>query len=445
MAVTVGSAVLFSLAPALRQRQPRHHDVLRAGTRTTADRPQRRLRALLVVAEVALALVLLVAAGLMTRSLLRLHNVDPGFSPAGVLSLQVTLSRSSYASPARQAAFYTEALARLRALPGVTGAAASDHVPFTGADGSTGFYIEGRPAPERGDQQQVHYRGISTDYFTVMGIPLATGRGFTTDDRADGFKVAIVNETMARRYWPGENPIGRRARTRLRDPALLPRSAPRAQHSRRHARDRRRRQGHPVELAADAAGAGDVHALHSAVGHRHDVDRRTAGDPLALAAPVAELVRSIDPSQPVGHIETVSSLLASSIAQPRAHSALLSAFALVALTLAMIGVFGLLAYDVAQRTPELGIRLALGGQPRDLRALILKNGLTLVAAGLLLGLPAAILAGRWLQSVLFEVSPADPVTLAVSAGTLIAVSLVACGIPARRATRIDPMVALRTE
>jgi putative ABC transport system permease protein len=172
---------------------------------------------------------------------------------------------------------------------------------------------------------------------------------------------------------------------------------------------------------------------------------RTAGDPLALAAPVRDLIRTIDPTQPVGHIETVSGLLASSIAQPRANSALLAAFALVALTLAMIGVFGLLAYDVAQRTPELGIRLALGGQPRDLRALILRSGLRLVLVGLLLGTPAAIATGTWIGSVLFQVSPADPVTLITSAGILVFVSLVACGIPARRATRIDPMVALRTE
>jgi putative ABC transport system permease protein len=449
MAVTVGSAILFSLAPALRQRHPRHElghgDVLRAGTRATADRPQRRLRAMLVVAEVALAVVLLVSAGLMTRSLIRLQNVDPGFSPAGVLSLQVTLSRSAYSSPARQAAFYTEALARLRALPGVTGAAASDYVPFTGPDGRTGFYIEGRPAPERGDQQQVHSRGISSDYFTVMGIPLATGRGFTTDDRADGLKVAIVNETMARMCWPGENPVGRRLALDFETLRFFPDRPP----ERNIPGGMREIVGVVKDIRSSSLQAQPVPEMYTPYIQRSVTDMtliaRTDGDPLGLAAPVRDLVRSIDPSQPVGHIETVSSLLASSIAQPRAHSALLSVFAAVALMLAMIGVFGLLAYDVAQRTRELGIRLALGGQPRDLRALILKNGLQLVGAGLLLGMPAAILAGTWLHSVLFQVSPADPVTLITSAGTLVVVSLVACGIPARRATRIDPMVALRTE
>jgi putative ABC transport system permease protein len=445
MAVTIGSAILFSLAPALRQRQPRHHEVLRAGTRATADRPQRRLRALLVVAEVALALVLLVAAGLMTRSLLRLQNVDPGFSPAGVLSVQVSLPRAAYASAARQAAFYGAALAGLRALPGVTGAAASDYVPFTGPDGRTGFYIEGRPDPVRGDQQQVHHRGISNDYFTVMGIPLATGRAFSTDDRAEGLKVAIVNETMARIYWPGENPVGRRLALDIETLRFFPNRAP----ERHIPGGMREIVGVVKDIRSSSLQSQPVPEMYIPYVQRSVTEMtliaRTTGDPLALAAPVRELIRSIDPNQPVGHIETVSSLLASSIAQPRAHSALLSAFAAVALTLAMIGVFGLLAYDVAQRTPELGIRLALGGQPRDLRAMILKNGLQLVSTGLLLGIPLAIAAGTWLHSVLFEVSPADPVTLVTAAGTLLAVSLIACAIPARRATQIDPMVALRTE
>jgi putative ABC transport system permease protein len=445
MAVTLGSAVLFSLAPALRQRQPRHQDVLRAGTRATADRPQRRLRALLVVAEVALALVLLVAAGLMTRSLMQLRSVDPGFSPAGVLSVQVNLSRSAYSSPARQSQFVGEALEGLRALPGVTGAAASEYVPFSGADPSTGFYIEGRPRLERGDQQQVHYRSVSSDYFEVMGIRLASGRAFTTDDRADGLKVAVINEAMAKMYWPGENPVGRRLALDF-DTLRFFRDRP---PERNIAAGMREIVGVVTDIRSSSLQTQPVPEMYTPHAQRPVTNMtlvaRTGGDPLALAAPVRDLIRTIDPSQPVGHIETVSGLLASSIAQPRANSALLAAFALVALTLAMIGVFGLLAYDVAQRTPELGIRLALGGQPRDLRALILRSGLRLVLIGLLLGTPAAIATGTWIGSVLFQVSPADPVTLITSAGILVFVSLVACGIPARRATRIDPMVALRTE
>jgi putative ABC transport system permease protein len=445
MAVTLGSAILFSLAPVIRQRRLQHHDVLRAGTRATADRPQRRVRATLVVVEVALALVLLVSAGLMTRSLLRLQRVDPGFSPSGLMSVQMTLSRSAYGSPARQAAFFTEALSRVRALPGVTGVAASEYLPFSGVDGRTGFLIDGRPAPNRGDEQQVHYRSVSPDYFAVMGIPLASGRPFTSHDRADGLRVAIINEAMARTYWPGENPIGRRLALDFETMRFFPDRPP----ERNVAAGMREIVGVVKDIRHSSLRTQPAPEMYAPYTQRGATDMtivaRTDGDPLGLAAPVRDRLRSIDPLQPVGQIESVSNLVSSSIAQPRANSALLSAFAAVALVLAMIGVFGLLAYDVAQRTPELGIRLALGGQPRDLRALVLRDGLILVGAGLLVGTPGAIIAGALLRAVLFEVSPFDPVTFASSVGLLGGVSVLACTIPARRATRIDPMTALRIE
>jgi putative ABC transport system permease protein len=445
VAMTLGSAVLFSLAPALRQRQPRHQDVLRAGTRATTDRSQRRLRAVLVVAEVAVALVLLVAAGLMTRSLLHLRQVDPGFSPTGVLSVQVTLARSVYGTPARQSQFYADALERLRRLPGVTGAAASEYLPFSGIDPRTGFYIEGRPAPERGDQQQVNYRSVSSDYFEVMGIGLASGRGFTIDDRAAGLRVAVINEAMARMYWPDENPVGRRVALDFETLRFFRDRPP----ERDIDAGMREIVGVVKDIRSSSLQAKPVPEMYTPYNQRPVTDitlvARTGGDPLALAAPVRDLIRSIDPTQPVGHIETVSNLVASSIAQPRANSALLTAFAVVALLLAMIGVFGLLAYDVAQRTPELGIRLALGGQPRDLQALVLRSGMMLVGAGLLIGTPGAIVAGTLLSGVLFEVSPSDPVTFIGSAAVLAGVAIIACAVPARRATRIDPMTALRTE
>jgi putative ABC transport system permease protein len=445
LAMTLGSAVLFSLAPALRQRQPRHQDVLRAGTRATTDRSQRRLRAVLVVAEVAVALVLLVAAGLMTRSLLHLRQVDPGFSPTGVLSVQVTLARSVYGTPARQSQFYADALERLGRLPGVTGAAASEYLPFSGIDPRTGFYIEGRPAPERGDQQQVNYRSVSSDYFEVMGIGLASGRGFTIDDRAAGLRVAVINEAMARMYWPDENPVGRRVALDFETLRFFRDRPP----ERDIDAGMREIVGVVKDIRSSSLQAQPVPEMYTPSNQRPVTDMtlvvRTGGDPLALAAPVRDLIRSIDPTQPVGHIETVSNLVASSIAQPRANSALLTAFAVVALLLAMIGVFGLLAYDVAQRTPELGIRLALGGQPRDLQALVLRSGMMLVGAGLLIGTPGAIVAGTLLSGVLFEVSPSDPVTFIGSAAVLAGVAIIACAVPARRATRIDPMTALRTE
>jgi putative ABC transport system permease protein len=445
LAVTLGSAVLFSLAPALRQRPPRGQDVLRSGTRATTDRSQRRVRAVLVVAEVAVALVLLVAAGLMMRSLLHLGRVDPGFSPTGVLSVHVTLARNVYGTPARQSQFYREALERLRGLPGVTGAAASEYLPFSGIDPRTGFYIEGRPAPERGDQQQVNYRSVSSDYFDVMGIGLVSGRAFTIDDRASGLRVAVINEAMARMHWPDENPVGKRVALDFETLRFF-RDRPPERHI-----DAGMREivGVVKDVRSSSLQAQPVPEMYTPYDQRPVTDMtliaRTGGDPLALAAPVRDLIRSIDPTQPVGHIETVSNLVASSIAQPRANSALLTAFAAVALLLAMIGVFGLLAYDVAQRTPELGIRLALGGQPHDLRALVLKSGMSLVGAGLLIGTPGAIVAGTLLGGVLFEVSPTDPITFIGAAAVLAGVAAIACAVPARRATRVDPMTALRTE
>jgi putative ABC transport system permease protein len=362
-----------------------------------------------------------------------------------VLSLQVTLSRNAYASPSRQSAFYADTLDRVRALGGVTGAAAAEHLPFTGLDARSGFFIEGRPNPERADSQQTHYRSVSADYFEVMRIGIVAGRGFTADDRADSARVVIINETMARTFWPGENPIGRRIALDLETLEFFRDRPP----VRDIPRGMREIVGIVRDIRHSSLRDAPVQEMYTPFPQRPVTDMtlvvRTDGDPFALAAPVRDVIRAIDPNQPVAHIETVSNLVAASVAQPLANSVLLSAFAAVALAMAMIGVFGLLAYDVAERTRELGIRMALGGQPRDLRALVLRSGLKLVGIGLLVGVPGSIVAGRLISNVLFMVSPADFVTLASSVATLVAVSVLACIIPARRATRIDPMVALRVE
>jgi putative ABC transport system permease protein len=443
--VTIGSAFVFSLAPSLKYWVVKHADLLRAGARATADRPQRRLRATLVIAEVALALTLLVSAGLMIRSIVRLQHVDPGFSPSGTLSMHVTLSRASYASSARQIGFFSDALTRLRALPGVTGAAASQILPFSGTDARTGFFIEGRPAPARGDEQQTNYRVISDTYFNVMGMRMAAGRAFTADDRTGIARVTVINESMARTFWPGENPIGRRIALDLETLQFFPDRPP--------IRDIPAGMREIVGIVADIRHNSLLQApqpeMYIPFAQRGAPDMslviRTDGDPLALAAAAREVIRAIDANQPVARIETVSDLVARSTAQPRSNSWLLTVFAVVALVLAMIGMFGLLAQDVAQRTQELGIRLALGGQPRQVHAMIVGSGLKLVIAGLAIGVPCALAAGRWLSSVLFQVSPTDPLTLVTATATLFVVSLAACSIPARRATRIDPLTALRAD
>jgi putative ABC transport system permease protein len=445
MLVTMGSALVFSLGPALRHWAPRQPAMLVASAGATADRPQRRFRAVLVAGEVALAVVLLASAGLMLKSTALLQRVDPGFSSAGVLSLQMTLSRSSYSTPARRAAFYGEALERLHLLPGVTGAAAAEYLPFSGIDGRTGFFIDGRPEPARADQQQTHYRSVSAGYFDVMGMRIAAGRGFTTDDRPGGARVAVINETMARTFWPGENPLGRRIALDFE--------------TMRFFSDRPPTLNIPEGMRVIVGIVSDIrhNSLQSAAQPEMYVPftqkpvadmtivLRSDGDPLALATPARDVIRAIDALQPVAHIEAISNLVSRSTAQSRASSWMLSGFAAVALTLAMIGVFGLLAHDVALRTRELGIRLALGGRPRDVRWLVLKNGLQLVAAGLLAGLPIAVAAGRWLATVLFQVSATDPLTMGGAVAAVVLVSVVACAIPARRATGIDPTLALRAE
>jgi putative ABC transport system permease protein len=443
--VTVGSALLFSIAPTVRQWTPRAIDALRAGSRATADRSQRRIGAVLVVGEVALALTLLVSAGLMLRSVVRLQHVDPGFSPEGTLSLQVTLSRRSYPTPAAQAGFFTEAVARLRSLPGVTGVAASEFLPFSGLDGRTGFFIAGRPDPARGDQQQAHYRAVTDRYLEVMGMRIIAGRRLEESDRAGATRVTVINEAMARTFWPGEHPVGRKIAVDFE--------------TMQYFRDRPPTRNVPAAMREIVGIVSDVRhnslqlapqpEMYIPFLQRPVTDMtlvvRTAGDPLALAAPARETLRAVDPNQPVGNVDTVSGLVARSTAQPRANSLIIAAFASIALTLAMIGIFGLVAHDVAQRTRELGIRLALGEQPSGVRALIIGDGFRLVIVGLMLGVPAALAAGQWLSSVLFNISPADPLTLVGAAVMLIAVSLVACGIPAGRATRIDPIATLRSE
>jgi putative ABC transport system permease protein len=327
----------------------------------------------------------------------------------------------------------------------VTAAAAVEYLPLSGLDGSTGFYIDGRPAPARADEQQTHHRNVSADYFRVMGIEVAAGRPFSDRDIAGAPRVAMINETMARRYFPGEDPIGRRVALDFE--------------TMRFHRDRAPDSDIPGGMRTIVGVVRDIRhgSLRSDpvpefyVPYQQRPTRdmtlvvRSSGDPLALAAPAREAIRAIDPNQPIAHVETLSDLLAASIAQPRSNYLLLSVFAAAALILAMVGVYGLLSYTVVQRTPELGIRLALGGQPADIRFLILREGLRLVLAGVLVGVPAALVLAHGLRTLLFGVAATDAVTLFGAVATLVAIASIACYVPARRATRVDPMTALRSE
>ena len=361
--------------------------------------------------------------------------------------MQITLSRAGYAQSERAAAFYREAIDRLAALPGVRAAAAVEYLPMSGLDSSSGFYIDGRPAPARADEQRTHFRSVSAGYFDAMGIGLA-GRSciHRTAIRLTAPRVAIINEAMARRYWPGENPIGKRIALDLETMKFYRDRPPTFDIPGRDARDRRHRERHPARLTRSVSRAGDVRAVSAEAGEQHDArgaDHRLT--PRGCAPAAREVIRAVDPDQPVSQIETLSNLVNASVAQPRANSMLLACFAGVALFFAVIGVYGLLAYTVVQRTPELGIRLALGGQPNDILRLILRDGAQLILAGIAIGVPVAIGVGSTLGSLLFGVGAADVPTITVAVLLMLSVGVCACYLPARRATRVDPLSALRAE
>jgi putative ABC transport system permease protein len=443
--VSFVSMLLFGLLPALTGSRTADADALRGTGRSTAGRRQQRVRAALVTGEVALALVLLVTAALTIRSFAHLQRIDPGFSPAGVLTVKVTLSPGTYREPPAIERYYRDALDRIRGVAGVVAAGVVDYLPLTGMDSSTGFFIEGRPAPARADEQQVHQRSVSAGYFQTLGATILRGRDFTARDGSDAPKVAIINEAMARRYWPGEDPVGRRIALDLETMRYFPDRPP----ERNIPAAMREIVGIVRDIRHASLQAQPQPEMYTPSTQRPVLDMtfvvRSAGDPLTLAAAVRDAVREADPSQPVGRIEVLSAIVSSSIAQPRANFVLLAAFAGVALMLAMVGVFGLLSYSVAQRTPELGIRLALGGSPRHLQGLILGEAVRLVALGTVFGLAGAVLVARAMRTLLVGVAATDAVSLAGSVLLLVLVAAVASWLPARRAMAVDPVAALRPE
>lgn len=444
-AIALLTALLFGLTPAWPAARAAASNRLRADGRATPGRTEQRARAMLVVGEVSLAVVLLVTAGLLLRAFARISAVDPGFRPDGVLSMEITLSRNEYAQGNRAAAFYRQAIDRLASLPGVMTAAAVQFLPLSGLDSSTGFYIDGRPAPARADEQQTHFRSISAGYFDAMHIAIARGRPFSERDIETAPRVAIINETMARRYWPGESAIGRRIALDLEAMRFYPDRPPTID----IAGAMREIVGIARDVRHDSLQASAAPEMYIPFEQKPVQDMtlvvRTHGDAAALTAQAREAIRSVDPDQPVSRVETLSSLVNASIAQPRSNSLLLSSFAVVATMFAMIGIYGLLAYAVAQRAPELGIRLALGGQPSDLLRMILADGARLVVAGIAVGIPAAIGAAAMLRSLLFGVAPADVPTVSIAVLLMLAAGIAACYFPARSATRVDPLSVLRGE
>ena len=435
------SAIVFGAAPAWQIAFLDPQQNLKQGRgMTDGSRGRHRFRSALVVAELSLALVLLASAGVFVKSLSKLKDVDVGFRPHGLMTAALALPERQYDTPAKQIAFLSNALDRLTNSPGVESAAAGIPVPFSGFGNAASFNIEGRVSPPGDPGPHGNIRGVSPRYFETMGIRLIRGRVFTDQDRLGGEPVAIVDENLAREYWPNQDVIGKRIRNGTNSPwkTIVGLVAP-VRHSQVVGEE-------SSSVGVEGSGKGVYYfPLYQENSSATFLIARTSGDPAALGATIREAVHEVDPSQPVSDPKTMDQRITMSMGPRRSAVALLSVFAAMALTLAAVGLFGLIRYNVAQRTQEIGVRMALGASGRDVLRMVLGESLRLAVLGVFGGLIAAFALTRVLASLLYGVSATDPLTFAGMALLLTLVALLASWFPAHRATRVDPLVALRYE
>jgi len=441
LGLSILTGVLFGLAPAAQLSDPRLVENLKEGTRGSGiGSRQSRFLSALVVSEFALSLVMLVGAGLLLRSFWNLLEVHPGFSSSHVVIARVWLpvpndpKSDPYRPPEKRAAFVREALRRVTALPGVQNAAiGSNSMPFLTQRNRRAFEIEGRPV-EAGDALSAEFASVTPEFFRVLGTPLIRGRSFTDSDDTASQPVVLIDQTTAERFWPNEDPVGKR---------LLP----------GYFRGPNPRwltiAGIVGKTKTDGLDAPyEPHIFLSELqfpGYALDVYIRTNARPESLEEPIRREVQSVDPNLPVFGVRTLDSVVSESLASRRFAMRLIVFFAATALLLAGVGIYGVMAYFVSQRTREIGIRVALGAAPRHISRLILGRGMALTAAGIAIGIIGAAALTRFLATLIFGVAPMDPLTFVMGAVVLGGVALAACYIPARRATRVDPMVALRYE
>ena len=436
-AIALFASLVFGAAPALQAARQDPFDALREGGRgPMASRRTHRMRSALVVAELALAVLLLTGAGLLIRSFAHLLDQDPGFRPENVLTFRVQLPSDAYPDDERRQVFFASLLDQLRALPGMRDAAAVSYTPLVNTVFRIGFEIDGGPERVPGTEQVLDVRVVTPDYFRTLAIPVARGRAIEATDRDGTLPVALLNEAAVRRYFPNEDPIGRTIRLGWgRGPG------------------QEDTPGTVVGIAGDVRlrnlredAPPTIYLAHAQVAvSGMSVVARAQGEPAALTAAIRETLLALDPNLPLDRVTTMDGVIAESVAQPRFYMLLLVLFAAVALALAAIGIFGVMSFIVAQRKREIGIRMALGAREASVLRLVLGRSLGLIAAGIGIGLIAALGLTNLLRSLLFGVTPLDPLVLAATATLLALTALAASWLPARRAARLDPLVALRTE
>ncbi|HEV2198015.1 MAG TPA: ABC transporter permease [Candidatus Acidoferrum sp.] len=435
------SAIIFGAAPALQIAFIDPHQNLKQGRGTGEGGSGRhRFRSGLVVAELSLALVLLAGAGVFLKSLAKLKEVDVGFRPQGLMSAALALPDRQYNTPEKQIAFLSSTLERLSNSAGVVSAAAGVPLPFSGFGGSASFDIEGRVAPPGDPGPHGDIRGVSPKYFETMGIRLIRGRFFTDQDRRAGQPVAIIDENLAHEYWPNQDAVGQRIRNGNNQPwkTIVGIVA--------HVRHYQVVGEETSNIGTEGSGKGVYYfPLYQENSPAVFLIARTNGDPVALAASIRAAVHDVDPGQPVSDLRTMDQRITLSMGPRRSAVTLLSVFAAMALLLAAVGLFGLIRYNVTQRTQEIGVRMAIGASRKDILRMVLGESLRLALLGVAGGLIAAFALTRVLSSLLYGVSATDPLTFAGTSLALTFVALLASWVPAWRATRVDPLVALRYE
>ncbi|HSB12385.1 MAG TPA: ABC transporter permease [Blastocatellia bacterium] len=433
LAASLLTGLMFGLAPALQASRTNLNQSLKEGGRgASSGGRSHRLRGVFVVAEVALALVLLIGSGLMIRSFARLESVDPGFDAKNVLTIRLLLPANKYGQDPQVLGFFRQLVERVQSMPGVLSAGAVSFLPFAGPYAGTLVEIQGRPQPPPGEGLVTGVCVTDGNYFRTMQIPLKRGRLFTDQETSEMRHVVVINEAFARKHFPGEDPLGRRVTIYMKD------------------------ANEPSEIIGIVGDSkhmsldGEVEPMSywphpELVYSGMTLVVRTQSDPTSIAEPVRSLVLSMDKDQPVADVRTMEELLSESLSRARFSTLLLGIFAGVALLLAAVGIFGIMSYAVSERTHEIGLRMALGAQTRDVVGLVVRQGMLLSLTGIGIGLVTAFALTRLLATLLYEVSTTDPATFVVLSITLAAVAFVACYLPARRATKVDPMVALRYE